>query len=228
MRVDIGNNDIGILGLGVMGFNLALNIKSKGFSVAGYENNSDLLKSLSNSSKGLNIFNSISTFVQQLKTPRVVLLMITAGPPVDEAITKLRSFLTSGDIIIDAGNSYYKDSLRRQKQLKVYDINYIGLGVSGGADGARFGPALMAGASKGSYAKVQSILHEIAARTKNHEVCAVRLGDSAAVGHFVKMMHNGIEYADMQIISEAYGLLSKGLGLTALQISDIFEKWSKN
>ena len=90
MRVDIGNNDIGILGLGVMGFNLALNIKSKGFSVAGYENNSDLLKSLSNSSKDLNIFNSISTFVQQLKTPRVVLLMITAGPPVDEAITKLR------------------------------------------------------------------------------------------------------------------------------------------
>ena len=227
MRVDIGNNDIGILGLGVMGFNLALNIKSKGFSVAGYENNSDLLKSLSNSSKDLNIFNSISTFVQQLKTPRVVLLMITAGPPVDEAITKLRSFLTSGDIIIDAGNSYYKDSLRRQKQLKVYDINYIGLGVSGGADGARFGPALMAGASKASYAKVQPILHEIAARTKNHEVCAVRLGDSAAVGHFVKMMHNGIEYADMQIISEAYGLLSKGLGLTALQISDIFEKWSK-
>ncbi len=153
--------------------------------------------------------------------------MITAGPPVDEIITKLRSFLGSGDIIIDAGNSYYKDSLRRQEHLKGYNINYIGLGVSGGADGARFGPAIMAGASSASYAKVQPILNEIAARTKNNDVCATRLGDSAAVGHFVKMMHNGIEYADMQIISETYGLLSKGLGLTAPKISDIFEGWSK-
>ena len=227
MRVDIGNNDIGILGLGVMGFNLALNIESKGFCVAGYENNSELLKSLPTSSKNLNIFNDLLTFVRQLKTPRVVLLMITAGPPVDEIITKLRSFLGSGDIIIDGGNSYYKDSLRRQEHLKGYNINYIGLGVSGGADGARFGPAIMAGASKASYAKVQPILNKIAARTKNNDVCAIRLGDSAAVGHFVKMMHNGIEYADMQIISETYGLLSKGLGLTAPKISDIFEGWSK-
>jgi len=175
----------------------------------------------------LNIFNDLLTFVRQLKTPRVVLLMITAGPPVDEIITKLRSFLGSGDIIIDGGNSYYKDSLRRQEHLKGYNINYIGLGISGGADGARFGPAIMAGASKASYAKVQPILNKIAARTKNNDVCAIRLGDSAAVGHFVKMMHNGIEYADMQIISETYGLLSKGLGLTAPKISDIFEGWSK-
>ncbi|MBT6305217.1 MAG: NADP-dependent phosphogluconate dehydrogenase, partial [Rhodospirillaceae bacterium] len=195
--------------------------------VAGYENNSEHLNSLPVSSKKLNIFNDLLTFVRQLKTPRVVLLMITAGPPVDEIITKLRSFLGSGDIIIDAGNSYYKDSLRRQEHLKGYNINYIGLGVSGGADGARFGPAIMAGASSASYAKVQPILNEIAARTKNNDVCAIRLGDSAAVGHFVKMMHNGIEYADMQIISETYGLLSKGLGLTAPKISDIFEGWSK-
>ena len=134
--------------------------------------------------------------------------MITAGKPVDEIINYLQKHLSSGDVIIDGGNSHYKDSLTRQQQLLNLGIHYIGLGISGGADGARFGPAMMVGGSINCYKTIEPILRKIAARADNKEICAAHLGDSAAIGHFVKMIHNGIEYADMQIIAETYDFLS--------------------
>ena len=154
--------------------------------------------------------------------------MITAGEPVDEIINYLQKHFSSGDVIIDGGNSHYKDSLTRQQQLLNLGIHYIGLGISGGADGARFGPAMMVSGSINCYKTIEPILRKIAARTDNKEICAAHLGDSAAIGHFVKMIHNGIEYADMQIIAETYDFLSKGMGYSELESAKIFKEWSSS
>ena len=228
MKTITKQSHIGVIGLGVMGLNLAQNICDKGFRVAAYEKDPTLLKKARSVSNNINIFDEMASFIASIEKPKKILLMITAGAPVDEVITYLQKYLLSDDIIIDGGNSLYKDSLTRQQQLLDLGINYIGLGISGGAAGARFGPAIMAGGCPNCYKQVEPILSKIAARTENNEICAAHLGSSAGVGHFVKMIHNGIEYADMQIISEAFDLLSKGMGYSELDIARIFKEWSSS
>jgi 6-phosphogluconate dehydrogenase len=228
MNPVLENSDIGVIGLGVMGLNLALNIADKGFNVVAYEKNPNLLAIAIETAPSLFCCDDLQTFVHNIKRPRSILLMITAGLAIDEILGHLKPFLLKDDVIIDAGNSNYKDSLRRESLLYKNDIKYIGLGVSGGAKGARYGPAIMAGGDYPSYAKIEPILSSIAARTKSNDICAVHLGTSSGVGHFVKMMHNGIEYADMQIICECYSLLTIGMGLDAEKSSKVFESWSRS
>ena len=226
--MDTKQNHIGIIGLGVMGLNLAQNISNQGFKVAGFEKDSALFKAARSIKTNINIFDDIIAFINGIEKPEKIFLMITAGEPVDEIINYLQKHLSSGDVIIDGGNSHYKDSLKRQQQLLNLGIHYIGLGISGGADGTRFGPAMMVGGSINCYKTIEPILRKIAARTDNKEICAAHLGDSAAIGHFVKMIHNGIEYADMQIIAETYDFLSKGMGYSELESAKIFKEWSSS
>lgn len=219
--------DIGVLGLGVMGRNLALNMADRGIAVVGFERDPMLLAEAAAGAPDLAAHGDLQTFVSALRAPRAVLLMITAGTPVDQAIESLLPLLSPGDVLVDGGNSDYRDSARREVRLAEAGIGYIGLGVSGGEEGARHGPALMAGGTAGAYERIDEILSAIAARTPNGEACAGRLGGAAAVGHFVKMMHNGIEYADMQLIAEIYDFLSRGAGRSAGEIAGTFENWAK-
>lgn len=223
--------DIGVLGLGVMGRNLALNIADRGIGVAGYERDPALLaRARSEAGVGAGAgtvegFDDLASFVAALEAPRAVLLMITAGPAVDQAIDTLLPLLSPGDVIADGGNSDYQDTARREARVAAAGIGYLGLGVSGGEEGARHGPALMAGGAAATYARLERVLLAIAAKAEDGAPCAERLGNAAAVGHFVKMMHNGIEYADMQLIAEIHDLLSRGQGLGAAEIAEIFEAW---
>ena len=221
-------NHIGIIGLGVMGLNLAQNISNQNFRVAGFEKDPALIEAARSIATNIDIFDDIIAFIASIEKPKKILLMITAGEPVDEVINYLQEYLSSGDVIIDGGNSHYKDSLSRQQQLLNLDIHYISLGISGGANGARYGPAIMAGGSVNCYKTIEPILRKVAAKTDNKEICASHLGDSAAIGHFVKMIHNGIEYADMQIIAETYDFLSKGMGYSELESAKIFKEWSSS
>jgi len=218
--------DIGVLGLGVMGRNLALNIAGRGFSVVGHERDPALLTQAIANAEGLIVHGELERFVASIKRPRALLLMITAGSPVDQSIKALLPLLSPGDVLVDAGNSDYQDTGRRESMLRQAGIGYLGLGVSGGEEGARRGPALMAGGASASYARVAPVLTAIAACADDGEPCAARLGNAAAVGHFVKMMHNGIEYADMQLIAEIHDLLSRGYQLPAREISDVFAGWT--
>ncbi len=218
--------DIGVLGLGVMGRNLALNIADRRFSVVGYERDPALLTQAMATAEGLIVHGELERFVASIKRPRALLLMITAGPPVDQSIKALLPLLSPGDVLVDAGNSDYQDTGRREALLRQARIGYLGLGVSGGEEGARHGPALMAGGASAAYARVAPVLTAIAARADDGASCAARLGNAAAVGHFVKMMHNGIEYADMQLIAEIHDLLSRGYQLPAREISDVFAGWT--
>jgi 6-phosphogluconate dehydrogenase len=219
--------DIGMLGLGVMGRNLTLNIVDRGITVAGYERDPALLSQVMASTKGLMLHGELEHFVANIKRPRALLLMITAGAPVDQSIESLLPLLSPGDVLVDAGNSDYQDTHRREALLQEARIGYLGLGVSGGEEGARRGPALMAGGTAATYARVAPVLTAIAARADDGTPCAARLGNAAAAGHFVKMMHNGIEYADMQLIAEIHDLLSRGYQLPASEISNVFAGWTK-
>jgi 6-phosphogluconate dehydrogenase len=218
--------DIGVLGLGVMGRNLALNIADRRFSVVGYERDPALLTQAMATAEGLIVHGELERFVTSIKRPRALLLMITAGAPVDQSIKALLPLLSPGDVLVDAGNSDYQDTGRREALLRQARIGYLGLGVSGGEEGARHGPALMAGGASAAYARVAPVLTAIAARADDGASCAARLGNAAAVGHFVKIMHNGIEYADMQLIAEIHDLLSRGYQLPAREISDVFAGWT--
>ena len=218
--------DIGVLGLGMMGRNLALNIADRGFSVVGYERDPALLTQAMATAEGLIVHGELERCVASIKRPRALLLMITAGPPVDQSIKALLPLISPGDVLVDAGNSDYQDTGRREALLRQARIGYLGLGVSGGEEGARHGPALMAGGASAAYARVAPVLTAIAARADDGASCAARLGNAAAVGHFVKMMHNGIEYADMQLIAEIHDLLSRGYQLPAREISDVFAGWT--
>ena len=218
--------DIGVLGLGVMGRNLALNILDRGFAIAGYERDPTLLTQAMANAKGLMVHGELERFVTSIKRPRALFLMITAGAPVDQSIEALLPLLSPGDVLVDAGNSDYQDTGRRETMLRQDGIGYLGLGVSGGEEGARRGPALMAGGAAAAYARVEPVLLAIAARADDGSPCAARLGNAAAVGHFVKMMHNGIEYADMQLIAEIHDLLSRGYQRPAREISDVFTGWA--
>ncbi|MDF1995888.1 decarboxylating NADP(+)-dependent phosphogluconate dehydrogenase [Peribacillus frigoritolerans] len=220
-------NTIGVIGLGVMGSNIALNMASKGEKVAVYNYTRDLTDQLVAELDGQSIhpYYEIQDFVQSLETPRKIFLMVTAGKPIDSVITSLLPHLESGDIIMDGGNSHYEDTERRYDELKSKGFSYVGIGVSGGEVGALKGPSIMPGGDKDAYEKVAPILTKIAAKVKDAPCCTY-IGPKGA-GHFVKMVHNGIEYADMQLIAEAYTFLREKLHLEVNEIADIFETWNQ-
>ena len=216
-----------MIGLGTMGRNLLLNMKDHGFAVAGYDKNSaqvDLLNSLGdeNSIKG---FNAITDFVQSLESPRRIMMLVPAGNIVDAVIQDLIPFLDKGDIIIDGGNSHFIDTDRRVIELENKGFHFFGMGISGGEDGARFGPSMMPGGDKVAYQQVKNIFESIAAKV-NGEPCVTYLGPGAA-GHYVKMVHNGIEYALMQLIAETYQILKVGLKQDNDSIHQLFTKWNQ-
>jgi 6-phosphogluconate dehydrogenase len=220
-------HSIGVIGLGVMGSNIALNMASKGEQVAVYNYTRDLTDKLIGNCEGQTIYPyyEIQEFVQSIETPRKIFLMVTAGKPIDSVISSLTPFLEPGDIIMDGGNSHYHDTERRYEELKTHGIDYLGIGISGGEVGALKGPSIMPGGDQEAYEKVAPIFTKIAAQVENHPCCTY-IGPKGA-GHFVKMVHNGIEYADMQLIAEAYSFLRKRLGLSVNEIADIFDTWNQ-
>ncbi|MGH4036783.1 MAG: NADP-dependent phosphogluconate dehydrogenase [Sphaerochaeta sp.] len=220
-------NKIGVVGLAVMGKNLAYNIADHGFSVSVYNRTPAKTKTAIDEYKesGLQGFFTVKEFVESLEMPRKILLMVKAGEPVDKTIEELIPFLSDGDLIIDGGNSYYLDTIRRDGYLKSKKLRYLGVGVSGGEEGARRGPAIMPGGSKEAYALVEPILTAISAKAEGKDCCSY-LGPDGA-GHFVKMVHNGIEYADMQLICEAYSIMKNLMGLEPDEIGDIFKEWNE-
>lgn len=222
--------DIGLIGLAVMGQNLAMNMNDHGFTVAVFNRTvAKVDEFLAGPAKGSKIIgtHSLEEFVRSLKRPRRILLMVKAGDPVDEFIDLCLPFLDKGDIIIDGGNSLFTDTNRRVEDLKKKGIIFIGAGISGGEEGARHGPSIMPGGNPDGWPHVKDIFQGIAAKVDNGEPCCDWVGDQGA-GHYVKMVHNGIEYGDMQLISEAYNLLKTGLGINEEEISKIFAEWNKS
>ena len=220
--------DFGMVGLGVMGSNLLYNIADHGFSVIGFDLNSEKAKNLEKEAtpntdvKGVSV---IKDFISQLNTPRKIMLLVPAGKPVDAVIDNLIPHLEKGDIIIDGGNSHYVDTVRRVKYISEKGFHFMGMGVSGGEEGARKGPSIMPGGDVEAFKVVQPILEAVAAKV-NGEACTAYMGKDAA-GHYVKMVHNGIEYAIMQLISEVYDLMHRGLGLSNEEMHQIFHQWNQ-
>lgn len=216
---------IGVIGLAVMGKNLALNIESRGFSVSVYNRSRHRTDELVQEAQGKQIHPtySIEEFLNSLETPRKILLMVQAGAPTDETIEQLLPHLSAGDILIDGGNSFFADTRRRNRELEDKGIRFIGTGVSGGEEGALNGPAIMPGGQRDAYALVEPILTAISAKV-NGEPCCTYIGPDGA-GHYVKMVHNGIEYGDMQLICEAYHLMKGVLGLSTDDLHRVFSQW---
>jgi 6-phosphogluconate dehydrogenase len=221
--------DIALIGLAVMGQNIVLNMNDHGYVVAVYNRTTSKVDEfLANEAKGTKVIgaHSLEELVGQLKRPRRIMLLVKAGKPVDEFINNLVPLLEKGDIIIDGGNSHYPDTVRRYQELKEKGILFVGSGVSGGEEGARHGPSLMPGGAPEAWPHIRAIFQSIAAKVDGGVPCCDWVGESGA-GHFVKMVHNGIEYGDMQLISEAYQLLSAGLGLDNPKLADAFNKWNE-
>ncbi|KAK8205897.1 6-phosphogluconate dehydrogenase-like protein [Phyllosticta capitalensis] len=220
--------DWGLIGL-VMGQNLILNAADHGFTVVAYNRTvSKVDRFLDNEAKGKSIVgaHSMKEFVSKLKKPRRMMMLVMAGKPVDDFIEQLlEAGAEPGDIIIDGGNSHYPDTNRRTKYLAEKGIRYVGCGVSGGEEGARYGPSIMPGGNEEAWPYIKDVLQSISAKSDN-EPCCQWVGDEGA-GHYVKMVHNGIEYGDMQLISEAYDILKRGLGLSNKEMGDVFAKWNK-
>ncbi|MCI3919233.1 NADP-dependent phosphogluconate dehydrogenase [Paenibacillus sp. TRM 82003] len=218
---------IGVVGLAVMGKNLALNMESKGFSVSVYNRSPEKTHELLAEAQGKNLVGafSVEEFVQSLETPRKIMIMVKAGGPTDATIESLLPYLDQGDIIIDGGNAYFPDTQRREQELTAKGFRFIGTGVSGGEEGALKGPSLMPGGPKSAYEQVEPIFTAISAKV-NGEPCCTYIGPDGA-GHYVKMVHNGIEYGDMQLICEAYQLLKDVLGLSADELHSIFAEWNR-
>lgn len=219
--------DFGMIGLGVMGSNLLLNMADHGFSVIGYDKNPDKTKAFeASATKGTTVkgVNTLEEMIAKLKAPRKLMMLVPAGKPVDSVINDLKSLLQKGDIIIDGGNSHYTDTLRRINELKNIGFHFMGIGISGGEEGARRGPSIMPGGDKEAYEEVAPILEAVAAKVKD-EPCVAYLGSGAA-GHYVKMVHNGIEYAIMELISECYDLMHHGLQLSNEELHEIFKHWN--
>ncbi|CAH2320577.1 6-phosphogluconate dehydrogenase, decarboxylating [Pelobates cultripes] len=220
--------DIGLIGLAVMGQNLILNMNDHGFVVCAYNRTvSKVDEFLANEAKGTKIIgaHSLEDLVSKLKKPRRIMMLVKAGQAVDDFIQKLAPLLEAGDIIIDGGNSEYRDSTRRCKELKVKGLLFVGSGVSGGEDGARYGPSLMPGGDQAAWPHIKGIFQSIAAQVEN-EPCCDWVGEEGA-GHFVKMVHNGIEYGDMQLICEAYHLMKDILQMEQDEMAKAFEDWNK-
>jgi len=216
-----------MVGLGVMGRNLLLNMADHGFSVAGYDVDLAKVEALRQESKQRDVRGAanIRDFIARLRQPRAVVMLVPAGPPVDSVINDLLAHLQPGDLIIDAGNSYFKDTDVRARNLAAKGMQFLGVGVSGGEEGARRGPSIMPGGPKEAYERVRPVLEAVAARV-NGDACVTWLGPGSA-GHFVKMVHNGIEYGIIQLIAETYDLLKRGLGLNDDELHDIFTAWNK-
>jgi 6-phosphogluconate dehydrogenase len=222
--------DIALIGLAVMGQNIVLNMNDHGYVVAAYNRTTKKVDEfMANEAKGTQVIgaHSLEEMVGLLKKPRRIMMLVKAGAPVDEFIDLLLPLLEKGDIIIDGGNSFYEDTVRRYNALKEKGILFVGSGVSGGEEGARHGPSLMPGGNAEAWPHIKAIFQSIAAKVDNGVPCCDWVGESGA-GHFVKMVHNGIEYGDMQLISEAYNLLSTGLGQTNEQLAQTFTDWNKS
>ncbi|HOV33941.1 MAG TPA: decarboxylating NADP(+)-dependent phosphogluconate dehydrogenase, partial [Candidatus Hydrogenedens sp.] len=221
--------DIGLVGLAVMGENLVLNMESKGFSVAVYNRTVSKVDNFINGrGQGKNIkgCHSLQELVNSLKKPRKIMLMVKAGQAVDDFIEQLIPLLEPGDIIIDGGNSHFPDTTRRTKYVESKGLLYIGTGVSGGEEGALKGPSMMPGGSPQAWEHVKEIFQSICAKTPEGEPCCDWVGENGA-GHFVKMVHNGIEYGDMQMICETYSLMKQGLGMTNEEMHQVFAEWNE-
>jgi 6-phosphogluconate dehydrogenase len=218
----------GMVGLGVMGQNLLLNIADNGFNVIGFDKDIAKVTALENNASANTVVKGVTTLaemVSALQLPRTIMLLVPAGKPVDDVIESLLPIINAGDIIIDGGNSYYLDTLRRVNYLKDKQIHFMGMGVSGGEEGARKGPALMPGGNVIAYQHIQPIVEAIAAKADG-EPCVAYMGKGAA-GHFVKMVHNGIEYAIMQLITEVYDILKNSQGYSNEEMAEIFSNWNQ-
>lgn len=226
-RMNMSKQQIGVIGLAVMGKNLAWNIESRGYSVSVYNRSREKTDEMLQQSKGKNVVGtySIEEFVQSLETPRKILLMVKAGGPTDATIEQLKPFLDKGDILIDGGNTFFEDTRRRNHELSESGIHFIGTGVSGGEEGALTGPSIMPGGQKEAYELVAPIFKDIAAKVDG-EACTTYIGPDGA-GHYVKMVHNGIEYGDMQLIGESYFLLKHVAGFSAEELHETFAEWNK-
>lgn len=219
----------GVIGLAVMGENLALNVESRGFPIAVYNRTASKTKEFMETravGKDVKAAYSLEEFVQILERPRKILVMVKAGPPVDAVIEQLKPLLEEGDMIIDGGNSLYEDTERRTRDLEsTTKLGFVGMGVSGGEEGALHGPSLMPGGTEFAYRELEPILTKIAAQVDDGP-CVTYVGSGGA-GHYVKMVHNGIEYGDMQLIAEAYDVLKNGLGLSNQQLQETFAQWNR-
>lgn len=221
--------DVGLIGLAVMGENLVLNMESKGFAVAIYNRTTEKIDAfLKGRANGRRIIgcHSLEELKKSLKKPRKVMLMVKAGQPVDDYIEKLLAVLEPGDVIIDGGNSHFPDTIRRTAYVESKGLLYIGTGVSGGEEGALKGPSMMPGGSKAAWPLIKPMFQTICAKAENGEPCCDWVGENGA-GHFVKMVHNGIEYGDMQLICEAYQLMRDVLGMRAGEMSEVFADWNR-
>jgi len=225
--MDTRQHEIGMIGLGVMGRNMLLNMADHGFPVAGYDKDPGKVEALQKESAGNEIHSvaDIKDFIGLLRRPRAVMMLVPAGPPVDSVIGDLLPLLEKGDLIIDAGNSYFKDTNLRARNLAGKGIQFLGVGISGGEEGARHGPSIMPGGPKEAYARVSPLLEAVAAKV-NGDACVAYLGPRSA-GHFVKIVHNGIEYALMQLLAETYDLMKRGLGLSDDGIRDVYDSWNQ-
>jgi 6-phosphogluconate dehydrogenase len=218
---------IGMIGLGVMGENLARNIERNGYSIAVWNREPKKVDEFVERLEGHEVIGAHTPeeFVKSLERPRKAILLVKAGDPVDWTVNQIKPFLEEGDIIIDGGNSYFMDTERREKALKAEGLNFIGSGVSGGEKGALWGPSLMPGGDRAAYEQIRPIWEAIAAKVDDG-ACVTYIGPGGA-GHFVKMVHNGIEYGDMQLIAEAYDLMRTVLGMSATEMADVFDEWNR-
>ena len=219
---------IGVIGMAVMGRNLAWNIESRGHAVSIYNRTKSRTDEVMEESKGKKLIptDTLQEFVDSLEKPRRILLMVQAGKGTDAVIEELRPLLDKGDIVIDGGNTYYKDTVRRGEELAKDGLHFIGTGVSGGEEGALKGPSIMPGGPRDAYDLVAPILTEIAAKAPDGEPCVTYIGPDGA-GHYVKMVHNGIEYGDMQLIAESYAVLKRVVGLSNEELADVYDEWNK-
>ena len=219
--------DFGVVGLGTMGSNVALNVADNGFEVACWNRDPEVQRAFLSANAGARVVGvpSLRELPARLSRPRRILLMVTAGKPVDLVMADLAALLEPGDIVIDGGNSRFEDTRRREAEWRAKGLHFVGMGVSGGAEGARHGPSLMPGGSAEAYAALAPILEKIAARSDSGP-CVTHVGPDGA-GHFVKTVHNGIEYADMQLLAETYDLLRRGFGLGAPRQAELFARWNE-
>jgi len=222
--------DIGLIGLAVMGQNIALNIERNGYQISVYnrtaEKTKEFLEVAAKGKERLKGVYCLEELIASLKRPRKIILMVKAGPPVDEVITQLTPLMEEGDILIDGGNSCFEDTIRRSNELRQRGIHFMGVGVSGGEEGALRGPSIMPGGSKEAWEQISEIFTNISAKTPDGTPCCDYVGPDGA-GHFVKMTHNGIEYSDMQLIGEAYFIMKELLGMSAIEIKEVFTTWNK-
>ncbi len=215
------------MGIGVMGHMLALNMERNGFRVAMFDVTPGKAKALADKHPGLNLIpcETMASFLETLETPRRIMMMVPAGAPTDAAINGIKDSLEKGDMLIDGGNTYFMDTDRRSRELEAHGIVYIGTGVSGGEQGALWGPSIMPGGQREAWELAAPVFRAIAAKAEDGEPCVAYMGPRGA-GHYVKMVHNGIEYGDMQLIAEIYDLLHRGLGMSAIELADLFDEWN--